>query len=217
MPIQKPDIILTTDIVLFAMYYGELCVITIKRDKEPFAKQRTLPGGFIRYGETSMDCAIRVLKDKCSLQDAYIEQLYTFDSPGRDPRGNMTSITYMATTHIDQLGILNNLNNCQLTPLYALLGFDHNQIVEYALQRLRNKLHYTTIISTLLPAEFTLSELQNYYEILLNTTIDKRNFRKKFTALDLLIDTGNIRKGLKQRPAKLYKFKSTDIEEITLW
>ena len=214
-----PEIVLTTDVVLFAIVYGELSVLSIRHHKPPFAEELTLPGGYVRAGETSEEGATRVLEEKAGLKEMHIEQLYFFDEPGRDPRGNFASISFLATCHLDNVSIEESSSTFQprFVPLKTHLGFDHNSIVSCAVGRLRHKLQYTSIISTMLPAEFTLTDLQNYYEIILETTLDKRNFRKKFLSLDLLEETGNLRKGLKQRPAKLYRFVPSETMDIKKW
>ena len=214
-----PKIVLTTDVVLFAVVRGELSVLSIRRRRPPFAEELTLPGGYLRVGETSKHGATRVLAEKTGLRDMHIEQLYFFDEPGRDPRGNFCSISYLATCHLDNVVLQNSAlaSEPRFVPLGTSLGFDHNLIVTRAKEHLRHKLQYTSIISTLLPVEFTLTDLQNHYETILETTLDKRNFRKKFLSLGLLEPTGTLRKGLKQRPAKLYRFLPEETTEIKKW
>ena len=215
----QPEIVLTTDVVLFAIVYGELCILSIRRKSAPFAGEQALPGGYLRVRETSRHGATRVLFEKAGLQNMHLEQLYFFDEPGRDPRGNYCSISYLATCHLDNVVIEESESTAQprFVPTKTTLRFDHNRIVAQAKERLRHKLQYTSIAATLLPEEFSLTDLQNCYEIVFETTFDKRNFRKKFLSLNLLEPTGNTRSGLKQRPAKLYRFLPNETTEIKKW
>lgn len=216
---QQPEHTLTTDVVLFAIVDDQLQVLTITRPKEPFAGTHTLPGGFLRLDETSKDAAERVLEQKAGLKNMFIEQLYTFDSPTRDPRGHFLSISYMAAAHPKSLNFeqLDTVENPSFVSLSTKLSFDHQDIVEYALQRLKYKLEYSSIASSLLPQLFTFAQLQRVYEIVLGHDLDKRNFRKKFSALDLIEATDKKQKGLQQRPAVLYKFKSKKFREFKRW
>lgn len=212
----RNNITITTDVVLFCLKDNRLQVLTILRNKEPFNGMRTLPGGFVREGETTKDAAMRVLREKAGLTDMYIEQLYTFDNMVRDPRGQFISVTYMATCVESEINfdITEKTEKPQFTPYTNHLGFDHNDILDYAAQRLRYKLEYTTIISSLLPKKFTFLELQSAYESILEKPIDKRNFRKKFMSLGLIEETGEKQQGLQQRPALLYRFKTKEITEL---
>lgn len=219
MTYPKPDFTVTTDIVLFAIIDGELQVLTITRPKEPYKGSLTLPGGFVREGETSLHAAQRVLQEKAGLKDMFIEQLCTFDDPSRDPRGHFISISYMAAAHPDSLNfdLSNTTENPSFEPVGAPLSFDHQNIVEYAYQRLKYKLEYSSIVSSLLPSLFTFADLQRVYEIVLDQPLDKRNFRKKFISLGLIEATDQKQEGLQQRPAILYKFKTKKFSEIKRW
>jgi 8-oxo-dGTP diphosphatase len=210
---------LTTDVVLFAIKDSELCVLTITRATEPYLGKYTLPGGFLHAGETSRNSATRVLQQKTSLDNIYIEQLFTFDGSDRDPRGDFVSVAYMAFCDYKSIvfDISPKSQNPEFLPTETKLGFDHNEIVDYAVSRLKNKIEYTNIIKNLLPAEFTFLQLQQYYEVILGEKLDKRNFRKKFMSLDLIEKTGNMLTGGKQRPAEMYKFRSQDFVQLRRW
>jgi len=228
---------ITTDIVIFTIENDELKVLLIKRAKEPFKNQWALPGGFILENEPPEKAALRVLKNKAGIDSIYMEQLYTFPGSGRDPRGNIITITYFALAPKNKIKIINSnkvhpvrsslaevlrthakgasetSNGIQMPTFRSVkklpdIAFDHNRIITYGLQRLQSKLEYTNVVYSLLPQYFTFNQLQKTYEIILNKKLDKRNFRKKFMLLGLIKPTKKILKGERQRPAQLYKFRS---------
>ena len=208
----------TVDIILFTFYAGDLKVLLIQRKGEPFQSKWALPGGFVGMDEDLSVAARRELAEETSVTDVYLEQLYTFGQPDRDPRGRVITVAYFALLSADQTAGLQLQSNSDADDvrwwsMYALpeLAFDHARILDYAMQRLRWKLEWTALGFLLLPAEFTLSELQKVYERVLDEPLDKRNFRRKMLATDVLEETGNIREG-DHRPAKLYRFTATAIE-----
>lgn len=202
---------LTTDIVIFTIEDEQLKVLLIKRANKPFKDQWALPGGFLFKEEEPEKAARRVLKDKAGIEDVYLEQLYTFGGSGRDPRGNVITVSYFALASKDKINIQKS-DKIQ-TPTFRSVkklpdtAFDHNRIITYALKRLRSKLEYTNAVYSLLPQYFTFNQLQKAYEVILGRKLDKRNFRKKFMLLGLIKPTKKILKGERQRPAKLYAFK----------
>jgi len=202
---------LTTDVVIFTIEDGELKVLLIKRANEPFKGQWALPGGFIMQNEPPDNAAERILKEKAGIKDVYLEQLYTFGGSGRDPRGNIVTVSYFALTPRNKIDI--DETNAQ-SPTFRSVkklpdtAFDHNRIINYALGRLQSKLEYTNVVYSLLPHYFTFNQLQKTYEIILSKKLDKRNFRKKFMLLGLIKPTKKVLTGERQRPAKLYTFIS---------
>lgn len=210
----KPSV--TVDIVLFSFNRGALRVLLIKRNREPFKNHWALPGGFVNQNERLEDAAARELFEETGLKDIYLEQLYTFGDPGRDPRGWTISVAYFAIVSTDLSHKIHAGDDAAAAAwfdVYQLpsLAFDHERIIRYALQRLRYKLEYTGLGFLLLPREFTLSQLQNVYEIILQEKLDKRNFRKKILSLDVIEETGKMQHG-DHRPAKLYRFSAAAIE-----
>jgi 8-oxo-dGTP diphosphatase len=162
--------------------------------------------------------ARRELSEETNVNDIYLEQLYTFGEPGRDPRGRVITVAYFALLSNDQarqfqIRGATDADLAEWWDIYQLpeLAFDHDRILQYAMQRLRWKLEWTALGFLLLPAEFTLSELQKVYETVLAEPLDKRNFRRKMLAADVLEETGNLREG-DHRPAKLYRFTAKAIE-----
>ncbi len=208
----------TIDVVIFTLEENELKVLTIKRADEPFKGVRALPGGFIREGENSRTTAERILKDKAGLSNVYLEQLYTFDDPHRDPRGQVISISYYALIPREKLDLdlAKASQEPSLEPVRKLksLAFDHNAILSYALERLRSKLEYTSLALSLLPEKFTFAELQKVYEIIFGRDFDKRNFRKKVFRLELIKPTKEKVKKGRQRPALLYRATSKTTQKF---
>lgn len=200
----------TVDVVVFTIEGGELKALLIKRNKAPFEGVWALPGGFPLQNETTEKGALRVLADKAGIKNVYIEQLYTFDSSGRDPRGPAISVSYFALVPREKIrfGKGGDLQTPTFFPVNDLpkLAFDHMGIVTYALQRLQAKFEYTNIVFSLLPKRFAFSELQSAYEIIWGKKLDKRNFRKKFIALGLIKPTRQTISGSQHRPAQLYTF-----------
>lgn len=204
-----PHPAVTTDVVLFSMRGEALSVLLIRRANPPFAGMWALPGGFLEIGEDLEDCARRELLEETGIQGVYLEQLYTFGAPQRDPRERVISVAHIALTRSDALQprAASDAREAAWFPLSGLpeLAFDHAAIVDLARQRLVAKLSYSTIAFQLLPERFTLSQLQTVYEILLGETLDKRNFRKGMLARNILRETGEFSRTGSHRPAKTYR------------
>jgi 8-oxo-dGTP diphosphatase len=208
----------TVDVILFAFQNDTLNVLLVRRAHDPYAGKWALPGGFIGEHEDLYDAALRELKEETNVSNVYLEQLYTFGQPDRDPRARVVTVAYFALLSADEVAQQqvqggSDAGEARWWNIYDLpeLAFDHRHILAYALQRLRWKLEWTALGFLLLPKEFTLSELQKVYETILNEPLDKRNFRRKILAADVLEETGNMRAG-DHRPAKLYGFSSSAIE-----
>ena len=205
-----PDLPVTVDTVIFTVLDGTLQVLLVRRGEEKFAGLWSLPGGFVAPSEPLESAALRELRDATGVTDVYLEQLYTFGDPGRDTRGRVISVAYVALLAADRCPLVPNEleDEAQWWPVYQLppLAFDHPRMIEVALERVRTKLEYTTIGFQLMPAAFTLGELQRVYEVVLDREVDKRNFRRRLELLDLVEPTGETRRGGPGRPAQLYRF-----------
>jgi len=206
-----PHPAVSTDVVLFTIRQDKLMLLLIKRRGEPFAGSWALPGGFLEIGEDLEACAARELEEETGLRDIYLEQLYTFGKPDRDPRERVISVAYYALVPSDKLEP-RAASDAADTGWFARddlpsLAFDHDRIIALAHRRLVAKLDYSTIAFQFLPGTFTLSEAQRVYEILLNAPLDKRNFRKRLRALDLLQETGKLRRAGNHRPAREYRLR----------
>lgn len=211
---------LTVDSVVFQLQDDQLAVLLIERQTEPFAGKWALPGGYCAAGETTTEAMQRVLAWKSGIHAddlKLVEQLYTFDTVARDPRGHAVSVTYMALGRNITPETGPETQNPQLFPVSNLpdMAYDHADIVRYAHQRLQSKLEYTNACFALLPELFTLSELQKAYEAVLCRPLDKRNFRKKFLSLGLIDPTEEMRQSGAHRPARLYRFCQSELQTLT--
>ena len=201
---------LTVDCVVFGLDDEGLKVLCIERELPPFEGAWALPGGFVRVGEALEEAARRELQEETGLEKVYLEQLYTFGAPDRDPREHTVSVAWYALTNVRDHRVVaaTDARDAQWFPLHALpeLAFDHGHIVGVAHERLQGKVRYRPVGFELLPRRFTLTQLQHLYEVILERELDKRNFRKKVSSLDLLVDTGEREKNVPRRPARLYRF-----------
>ena len=203
---------LTVDAVIFQLVDNILHVCLIKRAHEPFAGQWALPGGYSPEGETTIQALERVVEYKSGINVindlSYIEQLYTFDTVARDPRGHAVSVTYMGAGR--DLVPTSNDGSAAFFPVDNLpeIAYDHKDIIQYAHQRLISKLTYTNAVYAFLPPRFSLAELQTAYEAIFGHELDKRNFRKKFLSLGLTEETEEMRREGAHRPARLHRFTS---------
>jgi 8-oxo-dGTP diphosphatase len=203
---------LTVDCVIFGLDLDErsLKVMLIERDLEPFAGVWAVPGGFVRAGESLEAAAERELREETGIREVFLEQLYTFGEPGRDPRGWVVSVAYYALVSPEKHSVAASTDARQARwfPVTHLppLAFDHEKILRTALQRLRGKLTYAPVGFELLPQKFTIKQLQRLYEIVLGRGLDNRNFRKKIFSMDVLRELDELQKGVPHRAARLYKF-----------
>lgn len=193
---------LAVDVVVLGLDDGRLDVLTVERARPPFAGSRALPGSQVGPDEDLEQAATRVLFPLIG-NPPHLEQLATFGAPRRDPRGRVVSVTYLALVPAP-LPVAEPAAWCDAVAP-GRLAFDHATILATAVERLRGKLSYSNVAYGLLPDEFTLSELQAVYEGVLGRALDKRNFRKKLTAVGLLEEAGGQRRG-SHRPAQLYRF-----------
>lgn len=194
-----------TEVVVFTIHDDDLKVLLVRREPAPFRRYWTLPGGLVGEDESLEAAARRSLLTQTHLEDIYLEQLYTFGEPHRGARSRVVSVAYFALSESSRTRP-ESPTGAHWFSVYHLptLGFDHRRIVDYALERLRNKLDYTSVGFELLPRRFTLSELQRVYEIILAKPLDKRNFRKKMFSLRILRAEHLQRHKNGGRPARLY-------------
>jgi len=206
---RYPHPAVTTDIVIFTIRQDELKVLLIKRALPPFKGEWALPGGFINLQESLEQGARRELEEETGVSGVYLEQLYTFGQPDRDPRERVITVAYYALIPSDKIEIraASDAEGVSWFGMQELpkLAFDHPEILQTAHQRLVAKLDYSTIAFQFMPKAFTLTDLQQVYELILREPIDKRNFRKRILSLNLIKETGKERKDGAHRPAKLYR------------
>ena len=220
MAVSLPYSIVATDVVIFSLIQNKLHVLLLELREKPFAGKFALPGGLVQSTETIDESVARHLQEKAGITRPYIEQVYTFGEIDRDPRGRVISVAYMAL-------VLEDKAKPQTIDRYAgiawhlvsklpSLAYDHVKIIAVAKERLVSKLAYSTIVYALLPKEFTLTQLQDTYELLLDGELDKRNFRKKVLSLGIIEKTGEVEGGVKNRPAALYKFTSRSLQQVNI-
>ncbi|WAL59241.1 NUDIX hydrolase [Thermocoleostomius sinensis] len=196
---------------------NRLLVLLVMRHEEPCIGQWSLPGTLVRQGESLEDAAYRVLSEKIRVENLYLEQLYTFGGPDRDPREASTSygVRYLSVSHfalvryVEAELIADGVSGIAWYPMHQVpkLAFDHNQILEYGYRRLRNKLEYSPVAFEVLPELFTLNDLYQLYTTVLGDNFsDYSNFRSRLLKLGFLQDTGvKVSRGA-GRPATLYRF-----------
>lgn len=213
--------ILATDTALFAIRGDELVVRLVKVNRPPhFKDTQGLPGGLIKPKETAHAAAVRLIEDKADIDPAkiYVEQLYTFSEVERDPRGRVVAVAHLALVPWSSLSAREQADTEEswwaTLSEAKKLAFDHDEILLTAITRLRARTAYTTLMSKLLPKEFTLTELERAYESVLKTNLDKRNFRKKILKVGVLTPLPRKRADGPHRPAQLYKFASSKVEQI---
>lgn len=211
---------IAVDGIIFTLHEWSLKILLIQRLIEPYRHMWALPGWFVLDHETLDEAISRELQEETNVTNAYLEQLYTFSGVQRDPRHRVISCAYMALMSYDDMTISagSDAQDAQLFDIADLpaLAFDHQDIISYALQRLRYKLEYTNAAQFLLPAEFTLTELHQLYEIVLKTTLDIRNFKKKILKLDILQPTGKTIIRWVHRPAMLYRFTTHKLQIVEI-
>jgi 8-oxo-dGTP diphosphatase len=210
--------LVTSDVVVFTIREGELRLLLIKRRHEPHAGRWALPGDTLLPDEDLEHAALRALAAQTGVSGVYVEQLYTFGTPDRDPRGQVVSVAHYALVPSEQLR-LRAAGEAAAVGWFAReqtsdLAFDHAEIVATAHARLVAKLDYSTIAFQFLPAQFTLSELQGVYETIREEALDKRNFRKWILARRAIEETGEVRRDGSHRPARLYRVRYPGRVEI---
>jgi 8-oxo-dGTP diphosphatase len=215
---EHPHPAVTVDCVVFGFDETDLKLLLIQRDVDPFKGRWALPGGFVRMNEDLEEAARRELAEETGINQLYLEQLYSFGDPARDPRERVISIAYYALVKLadHKLRAASDAADVAWFPVAELpkLAFDHERIVETALRRLKGKVRYEPIGFELLPEKFTLGELQRLYEAVLEQTVDKRNFRKKIQGTDLLDPLDEYQQDVAHRAAQYYRFNRQRYEQL---
>lgn len=208
----------TVDNVIFGFDEGDLKVLLIKRGEEPYAGQWALPGYFVYPNEELDRAAIRVLEELTGISNVYLEQVRTFGKVNRHPFGRVITIAYLSLIKISRYTIqpasIALKAKWHSVSEVKELAFDHMDILRACFNQLKKSVRSRPIGYQLLPMKFTLTQLQHLYEAILETALDKRNFRKKILSMDLLIDLREYQEGVAHRPAKLYKFDKEKYESF---
>jgi 8-oxo-dGTP diphosphatase len=206
---------LSVDCVIFGFDENKLKVLLIRSDLKSYEGQWSLLGDLVGPEEDIDNAAYRILKQRTGMDDVYLEQVHTFGEVGRHPAGRVVTVAYCSLINIQhhQLAILDNELHWHDVANITSLAFDHTKIFETCYCWLQKRVQEHPLGFSLLPNKFSLRELQNLYEAILNVKLDRRNFRKKFFAMDFLVDVNEIEKDVPHRPGKLYKFNYEKYEQ----
>ncbi len=216
--------IATVDVVLLTLMSGGLAVVLAVRERPPFAERLALPGGYIHVDrdDDTAATARRVLAAKAGLDAPHLEQLYTFSGGVRDPRGWSLSVAYYALVPAGRLDRVPGLEAVPAAPVVVVpvdalpqLPFDHGAIVKAAVDRVRSKSAYSSLPAFLLDGAFTLAELQDVYERVIGTRLDKASFRRKIEDQSLITPIPGARRGGAHRPAQLYRLSSPTLTSFS--
>jgi 8-oxo-dGTP diphosphatase len=208
----------TADCVVFGLDEEDLKILLIQRGLDPFKGQWALPGGFAVVGESMEGAARRELEEETGLKNVFLEQLYTFSDPERDPREHVITVAYYALVNLSD-HIVQASTDASNAAWFGIddvpsLAFDHPMILEKAHERLRGKIRYQPIGFELLPAKFPLRMLQSVYEKILDRRVDKRNFRKKILGMGILEELDEIETDVSHRAARLYRFNKLKYDRM---
>lgn len=208
-------IALSVDCVIFGFDDDKLKVLLIRSDLTKYKGKWSLLGDLVRPNEDLRNAGYRVLKQRTGLSDVYLEQVHTFGSVNRHPAGRVVTVAYCSLINVQhhKLNILDNELHWHDVKSVTDLAFDHQQIFDTCYERLQKRVQEHPLGFSLLPKKFSLRELQNLYEAILDVKMDRRNFRKKFFSMDFLIDTGEMEQDVPHRPGKLYKFNYEKYEK----
>lgn len=213
------QVLTTVDVVVLTLVEGVLSVVLLQRERAPYAGVWALPGGYIHAHEDAdaQASAARVLRSKAGIAGAYLEQLATFSGPARDPRGWSVAISYCALIPQQQLPA--HRSDLKIVPVSAvgLLPFDHGQILQAALARVRSKSQYSSLPVYFLGESFSLPQLQQVYESILGEPVNKVSFRRKMDELGMLEPVpGAMQAGGAHRPAQLHRVRSEYRQQLAL-
>lgn len=205
---ETNEIFLSVDCVIFGFDENKLKVLLIRSDLKKYKGKWSLLGDLVKSEEDLDTAPYRILKERTGMDDVYMEQVHTFGDINRHPAGRVVTVAYCSLINVQhhKLKILDNELHWHDIAAVTDLAFDHRKIFETCLQQLQKRVQEHPLGFSLLPNKFSLRELQNLYEAILEIKLDKRNFRKKFFAMDFLVDMDEIEKDVPHRPGKLYKF-----------
>lgn len=208
---QKYDhAVIACDVIIFTVRQGQLQTLLIQMKKAPFQNMWAFPGGLVHGNESIEEAARRQLKERAGVSKVFLEQLGAFGEVNRDPYGRVVSVAYFALLSDEGIGLrtTDEYSGIDWFPIRQIsrLAYDHADMLKAALGRLREKMRYSPIVASLLGSEFTLPQLQQLYEIVLEKKLDKRNFRKWVLSQGFVKSTGQRKRGGAHRPAALYRF-----------
>jgi 8-oxo-dGTP diphosphatase len=215
---EYPHPSVTADIVIFAMHENDLKALLVQRKNPPYKGSWAIPGGFVEIDEDIETGARRELEEETGVKNVFLEQLYTFGAPKRDPRERVITVAYYSLVNLAEHPVTagSDAVRAEWFPIRNLpkLAFDHRKIMDMAVKRLESKALYAPIIFELLPKKFKLPQLQHVFEVILQRQLDKRNFRKKILSTGMLTEASGLDKSEQRRPAKLYRFDRAKFKKL---
>lgn len=213
---KYPHPSVTTDCVIFTFDGTKLRVLLVQRGIEPYKGQWAMPGGFLRMNESAEKGALRELQEETGMKAAYIKQFHAFTEPRRDPRERVITIAYYALAKMQEVKGADDAADAQWFALDEVpsLAFDHDLILRTALNELRKQIHFEPVGFELLPEKFTIKELQNLYEAILDVHFDRRNFYNKMKRLEILVQQEETSNPSTKKEAYLFKFNAKKYNEL---
>ena len=213
---KYPHPSVTTDCVIFGFDGGELKVLLVERGLEPHKGRWAFPGGFVKMDESCEEGALRELEEETALKGTYVQQFHTYSDPNRDPRERVITVAFFALVRIQEVEAGDDANKAQWFTIDEVpqLAFDHDVILRDALKRLRERIHFQPIGFELLPEKFTMRQLQNLYEAILDVHFDRGNFSKKMLHFNILTPLEETVRPTPKREARLYRFNKESYDEL---
>ena len=213
---KYPHPSVTTDCVIFGFDGGKLKVLLVERGLEPYKGRWAFPGGFVKMDESCEEGALRELEEETALKGTYVQQFHTYSDPNRDPRERVTTVAFFALVRIQEVEAGDDANKAQWFAIDEVpqLAFDHDVILRDALKRLRERIHFQPIGFELLPEKFTMRQLQNLYEAILDVHFDRGNFSKKMLHFNILTPLEETVRPTPKREARLYRFNKESYDDL---
>jgi len=213
---KYPHPSVTTDCVIFGFDGGKLKVLLVERGLEPYKGRWAFPGGFVKMDESCEEGALRELEEETALKGTYVQQFHTYSAPNRDPRERVITVAFFALVRIQEVEAGDDANKAQWFAIDEVpqLAFDHDVILRDALKRLRERIHFQPIGFELLPEKFTMRQLQNLYEAILDVHFDRGNFSKKMLHFNILTPLEETVRPTPKREARLYRFNKESYDDL---
>lgn len=213
---KYPHPSVTTDCVIFGFDGGKLKALLVERGLEPYKGRWAFPGGFVKMDESCEEGALRELEEETALKGTYVQQFHTYSDPNRDPRERVITVAFFALVRIQEVEAGDDANKAQWFAIDEVpqLAFDHDVILRDALKRLRERIHFQPIGFELLPEKFTMRQLQNLYEAILDVHFDRGNFSKKMLHFNILTPLDETVRPTPKREARLYRFNKESYDEL---
>ena len=213
---KYPHPAVTTDSVIFGFDGTKLKVLLIERGQEPHKARWAFPGGFVRMDESCEEGALRELQEETNMSCSYMEQFRTYSNPNRDPRERVITVAYLALVKTQEVQAGDDASKAQWFDINEVpqLAFDHDVILRDALKHLRERIHFQPIGFELLPEKFTMRQLQNLYESILDVHFDRGNFSKKMLHFNILTPLDETVRPTPKREARLYRFNKESYYDL---